>query len=119
MSADDFNERLARIRTRFAAALPTKIDNALTALPLMSEKSANAIDTIVIVHRTLHEMCGVAPTIGFPATGKAARDAETVLREPAKTKRHLRTDEITALIAGIDGLRSAAQTDLKSLAFQG
>ncbi len=119
MSTDEFNERLARIRTRFAAALPKKIDDAFTALPVMSDKDAVAVETIVIVHRTLHEMCGVAPSLGFPATGKAARAAETVLREPAKTKRTLRTDEVKTLIAEIDALRSAAQADLQALSDQG
>ncbi|HLF23359.1 MAG TPA: hypothetical protein VI565_05495, partial [Burkholderiales bacterium] len=72
MADDDFSERLARIRQRFAAALPGKIDDSIAALPKMSYADPEAIETIVVVHRKLHEMCGVAPSIGFPATGKAA-----------------------------------------------
>lgn len=114
MAADEFTERLARIRKRFAVSLPTKIDGASAALPAMSGADQDAIESIVVVHRTLHEMCGVAPSIGFPATGKAARAVETVLRDAAKTKRPLRADEIAAFTTEIGALRSAAQSELKS-----
>lgn len=114
MAVDEFSERLARIRQRFAASLPGKIDDSLAALPKMSYADPEAIETIVVTHRKLHEMCGVAPSIGFPATGQAARAAETVLRDPAKSKRPLTSDEIAAFITRIDGLRSAAQTELQS-----
>ena len=114
MAADEFSERLARIRQRFAAALPGKIDDSIAALPKMSYADPEAIETIVVVHRKLHEMCGVAPSIGFPATGKAARAAESVLRAPAKSKRPLTSGEIAAFMTEIDGLRSAAQSELQS-----
>lgn len=119
MAVDEFTERLARIRERFAASLPRKINDAFNARTVMSASSANAIETVVVVHRTLHEMCGIAPTVGFPATGKAARAVETVLREPAKTKRPLRTDEVAMFVAEIGELRSAAQSELQSNIGQG
>jgi hypothetical protein len=111
---DDFNDRLARIRQRFAASLPGKIDDSIAAVPKMSEADAAAVETVVVIHRKLHEMCGVAPSVGFPATGKAARAAESVLRDPAKTKRPLTASEVSAFMAQIDGLRSVAQTELQS-----
>ena len=114
MPVDEFTERLARIRQRFAATLRGKIDDNFAALPKLSDKGADAIETIVVVHRTLHEMCGIAASVGFPATGKAARGAESVLRGPAQAKRPLTAEEAAALIAEFDYLRDAAQLDLQA-----
>jgi hypothetical protein len=111
---DDFNDRLERIRQRFAASLPGKIDDSIAAVPKMSESDAAAVEAVVVIHRKLHEMCGVAPSVGFPATGKAARAAESVLRDSAKAKRPLTAEEVSAFIVQIDGLRSVARTELQS-----
>ena len=119
MEVDEFTERLARIRQRFAASLRSKIDDSFAALPVLSDKDADAIEAIVVTHRKLHEMCGIAPSIGFVATGKAARAAETVLREPAKSKRPLTAEEVAAFTSDIDRLRTAAQSDLQSGTDQG
>ena len=118
MEIDEFAERVARIRQRFAAALPKKIDDSFLALDHLSG-GGRAIDDVVVTHRRLHEMCGIAPTIGFEATGRAARAAETVLREPAKAKRSLTADEAAALKRDLDALRDAAQSDLQSMTSQG
>jgi hypothetical protein len=114
LSIDEFTDRLARIRERFATALPGKIDDSFASVPKMSTADAEAIETIVVSHRRLHEMCGVAPSIGFPDTGKAAREAESVLREPAKSRRPLTADEIEAFMTKIESLRSAAKAELRS-----
>ena len=114
MEVDEFTERLARIRQRFAATLNSEIDDSFASLSKCFDKDAATTDMIVVVHRKLHEMCGIAPSVGFPATGKAARAAESVLREPAKSKRPLTAQEIAAFTAELDGLRAAAQSELKS-----
>ncbi len=112
MDQDEFTDRLARVRERFAAALPGKIEDSLAALPRLSCADANAIETLVVTHRKLHEMCGIAPSIGFPAVGKAARAAETVLREPAKARRPLTASEAEVLSLELAGLHAAAQSEL-------
>ena len=112
MEVDEFTIRLARVRERFAASLSGKVDESFACLPTMSDMGAAAIETIVMTHRQLHDMCGIAPSVGFPATGKAARAAEAVLRNPAKFKRSLTAAEVAALTAELDGLRAAAQSDL-------
>jgi chemotaxis protein histidine kinase CheA len=116
---DEFAERVARIRQRFAAALPKKIDDSFLALDHLSDGSDGAVDDIVVTHRRLHEMCGIASSIGFEATGKAARAAESVLCEPAKSKRALTAAEVEALKHDLDALRNAAQSDLQSMTSQG
>ena len=119
MEVDEFTKRLARIRERFANTLSSKVDDSFASLPILKDKDAGAIETIIVVHRKLHEMCGIAPSVGFPATGNAARAAEAVLREPAKLKRSLTDQEIVAFTAGLDGLRTATQSELQSNAGQG
>jgi hypothetical protein len=113
VEADEFNERLAHIRRRFAAALPGKIEGIFVTLIDLSKMDDSTIDTVVVTHCRLHEMCGIAPSIGFSATGKAARLAETVLRDAAKLKRSLRAEEVTALTTELNALRVAAQSDLQ------
>ena len=118
MQADEFTERLGHIRQRFATTLSSKVDDSFACLPKLAETDGGAIDTIVVIHRKLHELCGLAPTIGFTATGKAARAAESVLREAAETKRSLTSEEVTAFIAELGGLRVATQSDLKTSPMQ-
>lgn len=119
MEVDEYTERLARVRQRFAAALPAKIGDGFAAMPKLTASNADAIDTLVVTHRKLHEMCGIAPTLGFAATGTAVRAAETVLREPAKTKRPLTLEEAATFKAALEGLREAAQSDLQSVTGRG
>lgn len=119
MEADEFAERLAHIRRRFAAALPRKIDDSFVALIDLSKMDDSTIDTVVVTHSRLHEMCGIAPSIGFSATGKAARLAEAVLQDAAKLKRSLTAEEVTALTTELNGLRVAAQSDLQPGTGQG
>jgi hypothetical protein len=64
-------------------------------------------------------MCGIAPTLGFTATGKAARSAETVLREAAKSKRALTPAEIGALKSELAALRTAAAGELQTYSNSG
>jgi hypothetical protein len=117
LEVDEFTKRLAQIRERFANTLNSKVDDSFASLSKFSD--AAGIETIVITHRRLHELCGIAPSVGFPATGKAARAAESVLRDPAKFKRLLTPAETTAFTAELNGLRKAAQFDLQSNMGQG
>lgn len=115
MEVDEYTEHLARVRQRFAGTLLNKVDYSFACLPKMSDKDSGAIETIVVIHRKLHEMCGIAPSIGFSATGLAARAAETVLREPARSKRPLTVEEVSAFISELNRLRAASQSDLQSM----
>ncbi len=118
MDTDHFEEKLAQIRLRYASTLRHRVDESFDALPALSDESADAIKTIINIHRKLHEMCGMAPSIGFPLTGKAARLAESVLREPASARRPLTKTEIRAFIDEIDRLRDAALAELQAIPIQ-
>jgi hypothetical protein len=111
MTADDFAEHIARVRRRFASTINDKIGAVAAALKHMINGDA-AVENVIAAHRTLHEMYGIAPTIGFAATGKAAGLARTTIREAAKTKRAPTPAEIAALKSELEGLRAAAAADL-------
>jgi len=115
VQTDEFAERLIRVRNRFASALTGKIEDSFAAIPKLSSDDNASIEAIVVTHRRLHEMCGIAPTLGFEATGKAARAAESVVRVPAKTRRPLTPDEVESFKSELVGLRAAAQSELQSI----
>jgi HPt (histidine-containing phosphotransfer) domain-containing protein len=115
---DNFTERLARVRARFAAALDGKIGDSFAALEKISGGD-ETIEIVVTAHRRLHEMCGIAPTLGFAATGKAARLAEAVMREAAIAARALSTMELAALKSELEVLRTAAAGELHAYSNRG
>jgi len=110
---DELTQQLARVRARFACALDGKIADSFAALEKISSGGDTA-EIVVTAHRRLHELCGIAPTLGFAATGKVARSAETVIREAASRKRALTPDEMTALRSELEALRAAAAGELQS-----
>jgi hypothetical protein len=114
MASDQFAERLAQVRARFASKLETRIASLDEAAPLLRGDGATAIETLAVAHRGIHDLCGVGPTIGFDATGRAARDIERVLLVPLRAGRGLNESEAAALREGIGALRAAARDDLQA-----
>jgi HPt (histidine-containing phosphotransfer) domain-containing protein len=117
-AVDDLTEQLARVRARFAAALDGKIADSFAALEKISA-GGETTEIVVTAHRRLHELCGIAPTLGFMAIGQAARSAETVMREAAGAKRALTLAEMTALKSALEGLRTAASGELQAFSKRG
>ena len=113
MTLDPYAERLARVRQRFVSSLEGKIADTYAALPTLTGMEAAAASAVAEAYRTLHSIVGVAPTVGFPETGKAARAAEDVLRPPQQDKRGLSADEMTAVQERLDALREAATQELQ------
>ena len=68
-ATDELSERLAHVRARFASALDGKIADGFAALEQMSGDGETA-EIVVAAHRRLHELCGIAPTLGFMAPAK-------------------------------------------------
>ncbi len=111
MSSDHFAERFAAVRERFAANLDARIDEIEAAVPRLG--SGAALDAIERVHRRTHDLCGIGPTMGFVATGQAARAVERLLLAPLKAGRALTKEELALLPDCIAALRNAARTDTK------
>jgi HPt (histidine-containing phosphotransfer) domain-containing protein len=111
VDAEDFDARLDAIRRRFAARLAGRIRDAEAAIAALSSDAAACSDASVTLHRSMHELCGIAPTLGFATTGRAARAVERILREPSRTGRSLAPAELAALRRGLVELRAAARTE--------
>ncbi len=112
MAVDQFGERLAQIRVRFASRLAGKIDAVETAISQFRGGGEDMIESLETAHRTVHELCGVAPTLGFVATGRAARSVEEVLLQPLRARRELTTGEAADVRSGLDQLRAAARAEM-------
>jgi chemotaxis protein histidine kinase CheA len=114
MTADLFAERLAKIRDRFVAALPNKIDENDAALPALSRNGPASVDAVAETYRRLHGIAGTGPTIGFAATGQAAREAEAIMIEAYRSQRALTAGEAISLREALLALRRAAQRELQT-----
>jgi HPt (histidine-containing phosphotransfer) domain-containing protein len=112
MAVDPFDERLAQIRLRFASRLEGKIAAVEDAAAQFSSRGASLIESLETAHRTIHELCGVAPTLGFVAIGRAARSVEQVLLQPLRAQRELTAEEAADLRSGLDELRATAGAEL-------
>jgi chemotaxis protein histidine kinase CheA len=110
---DPFEQRLAKVRHRFASTLQGKIDDIYTDLPLLSGERKNA-DVVEVCYRRVHGICGIGPTVGFVQTGRTARDAESVLLEAYRAHRPLTDSEAANFRKKLHVLREAAKSELQT-----
>jgi chemotaxis protein histidine kinase CheA len=112
VTTDNFAERFAAVRERFAAKLDSRIDEIESTVPRLN--GDGALDALSRAHRRAHDLCGIGPTMGFVATGQVARTVEQLLLAPLKAERTLNAKEIAHLRQSIEAMRSAARTDTTS-----
>jgi HPt (histidine-containing phosphotransfer) domain-containing protein len=113
MTVDPFTDRLERVRHRFVSTLEGKIQDAYAAIPQLADGLPAAVAVAAELYRCMHGIVGISPTVGFPATGGAARAIENVLRPPQREKRGLSDREIIALKECLQPLREAAERELQ------
>jgi hypothetical protein len=113
MAIDQFAERLARVRERFVSALESKIEDTFAAIPDLSGEAAGVI-AVAETYRRIHGIVGIAPTVGFAGTGRAARHLENMLLEPHQAERGLTVEEIATFKKALHTLRDAAAGELQS-----
>jgi chemotaxis protein histidine kinase CheA len=109
-----FDERLAKVRQRFSGTLESKIVDLQKAVPDLSG-GAGAAANVAECYRRVHAICGIAPTAGFPAAGRAARAAEVVLLEAQLSNRGLNASEAAGLKKALDALLTAARAELQAM----
>jgi hypothetical protein len=114
MTDDVFAERLARVRCRFASTLQGKIDQAAAELSKLSGVAPAAAAAVGEAYRCMHGIVGVGPTVGFPETGRIARDVENTLRPAQNDRRGLTDDEISVLKGRLLDLRAVAMREMES-----
>ncbi|GLH81271.1 hypothetical protein SSBR45G_61800 [Bradyrhizobium sp. SSBR45G] len=104
-----FEARLAIVRGRFSAKLMERLQQAAVDLPRMAEDEAVSAEIVATTYRWIHDICGIASTIGFEAIGQAARACDTVLIGPYRARRGLETGELNDFTTRLGLLRAAAQ----------
>ena len=114
MAIDPFQERLAKVRFRFAATLAGKIEDTYTALPLLSGEGAQTSEAMEATYRRIHGICGVGPTVGFVRTGRIAREAAAIVLEPYRAHRGFTDSEAESFRQKLHELREAAEFELNS-----
>ncbi len=115
MTIDAFADRLARVRQRFVSTLQGKIENAAASIPQLADvASSGAAAAVGETYRCVHGIVGVGPTVGFPATGRAAREVENLLKDPYRNGRGLTGEEIDDLTKRLRALHDAAAGELHS-----
>jgi hypothetical protein len=115
MHADQFEIRLARVRHRFATTLESKIQDAVVSADRMTRGQGGLTKQISNSYRDLHGICGVGPTVGFSATGEAARAAEVALMQAYRESRGLTEPELFNLKKALERLRVAASSELRQM----
>jgi len=119
MYADQFEVRIARVRHRFATALESKIVHALVLADDMARDETGHAELVFDCYRGLHGICGIGPTVGFAATGEAARAAESTLLQAIGEKRRPTETEIVNLKEALAQLRATAASELRLMYQQG
>jgi hypothetical protein len=100
------------IRARFAAKLTDKIQDTDAASAHLTADGQDAVDAVAAAYRRFHDICGIGATIGFEATGQAARAIDAILIGPFREQRALSDDELVKLTEGLVSLRIAARTEM-------
>jgi HPt (histidine-containing phosphotransfer) domain-containing protein len=114
MYADRFELCIARVRHRFATSLESKIQTAMAAADHMTRDDSGAVQ-YVNSYRNLHSIFGVGASVGFAATGDAAREAEAALIQAYEQKRGLTEDEVLSLKSALARLQDVAGSELRSM----
>jgi chemotaxis protein histidine kinase CheA len=112
MAIDPFIQRLGRVRERFVSGLESKIEDTYAALPDLSEETAGEV--VAETYRRLHGIVGIGPTVGFAATGRAARALERILLRAQQEERGLTSQEIGSFTKALHALRETAAQELQS-----
>ena len=115
MYNDQFETRLARVRHRFATTLESKIRDAVVLVDRMTQGREGVTKHISDSYRHLRGMSGIGPTVGFAATGAAARAAEGALIQAHHEKRGLSEREAISLKKALENLRAAAASELRMM----
>ena len=114
MPDDIFADRVAKVRQRFVSSLGAKIETTYAALRDLGGTAPSAAAAVAEAYRCIHGIVGIGRTVGFPAIGTAAHDAEDVLRPPYHAGRGLTDDEISLLKTSLQTLREVAARELQS-----
>lgn len=112
MSELEFAERIAKVRARFITKFADKLRKTDTALPQLGGDGEDAANAVEATYRRFHDMCGIGSTIGFDATGQAAKALDAILIAPFRGHRGLSLDELARFKECFEALRAAGLAEI-------
>ena len=108
--------RIAEIRTRFLEALPQRLVeiDALAAglMPLPADGAESDREGTVALHRIIHNVAGIAATLGLPELGRQALAIDRALAPAAREGEALTEADIEAVRTAAAALRASADLQL-------
>jgi hypothetical protein len=112
---EQFEARIEAVRKRFVAKFADRMRQTVAALPGMTGDGAVPADIVANAYHWLHEISGIAATIGYASTGRSARACDDFLIGPYRAQRGLSAAELAQLTDRLDSLRRAAQAEMQIL----
>jgi hypothetical protein len=110
-----FEARIEAVRKRFAAKFVARLQETAADLSRMTGGGAEPAGIVANAYRWLHEICGIASTIGFEKTGLSARSCDALLVGPYRAQRGLSAAELAQLTERLDQLRFTARAEMQFL----
>ena len=110
-----FEARIEAVRKRFAAKFAARMPRTVADLSRLSGDGAAPADIVANTYHWLHEIRGIAATIGFESTSRSARSRDTLLVGPYRAQLGLSAADLAQLTELLDSLRLAAQTEMQIL----
>lgn len=97
MTLDAYHTQLAEIRGRFAARIAARVARLRDIQGDLADDPAARDE----MHRTLHDIAGTAPSLGFEALGAEARRLEMIVAGADKPARPFTAGELTDIDNGL------------------
>jgi len=110
-----FEARIEAVRKRFAAKFADGMRQTIADLPGMTGDGAVPADIVAKAYHWLHQISGIAATIGLQSTGQSARACDILLAGPYRAQRGLSAAELAQLTSHLDSLRRAARAEMHIL----
>jgi HPt (histidine-containing phosphotransfer) domain-containing protein len=111
---EQFHDRVAAVRRRFASTLDGKIKDTFGELATLGGEGGAAAAAVAGCYRRIHGISGVAAAVGFPATGRAAKTVEDSLVPAFRAGRGLNPGEAAQLQRTLEELSIVATAELRA-----
>jgi hypothetical protein len=108
-----FEARIEVVRTRLVANFANRMQQTIASLPQMIGDGTAPAEAVANAYRWLHELCGIASTLGFQSTGRSARPCDALLIGPYRARRGLSAPELAQLNEHLESLRLAARAEMQ------
>ena len=108
-----FQVPIEAVRKRFAAKFAGRMQQTIATLPQVIGDGPAPTEAVANAYRCLHEVCGIASTVGFQSTGQLAQSCDSLLIGPYRARRGLSAPDLAQLSERLETLRLSAQAEMQ------